>query len=182
MNKKLQDKLFEKYPKIFRQKDLPMQQTAMCWGITCGDGWYTILDTLCNQIQHHLEHNAVKNEGTISVEAVQVKEKYGRLRFYYNGGDDFIRGLTWMAEGLSCRTCEECGSPGSQNDENWISTLCEPCRKNIAEIRKKSVEEAQQRLVENHGPALKRLADEDDWDASQSSDDWDVTPYGEQKQ
>ena len=51
MNQRLQDKLYEKYPKIFGQKDLPMTQTAMCWGIDCGDGWYNIIDTLCCHIQ-----------------------------------------------------------------------------------------------------------------------------------
>jgi hypothetical protein len=158
MKKELQDKLFEKYPKVFRQRDLPMQQTCMCWGITCGDGWYNILDVMCAEIQHHLEHNASKDEGTISVEATQVKEKYGGLRFYYNGGDDLIRGLVCMAEGLSYCTCEECGSPGTQNDESWISTLCDSCRENIVETRKRSVEEAAQRFVEDHETALQMLA------------------------
>ena len=40
MKKELEDKLFEKNPKIFRQKELSSQETAMCWGITCGDGWF----------------------------------------------------------------------------------------------------------------------------------------------
>ena len=87
MKVELQNKLFEKYPKIFRQKDLPMQQTCMCWGITCGDGWYNIIDTLCSEIQHHLEYNAERNQGPTLVEATQVKEKFGGLRFYYDGGD-----------------------------------------------------------------------------------------------
>lgn len=137
MNQELQNKLFAKYPKIFRQKDLSAQQTAMCWGICCGDGWYSIIDALCGQIQNHLEHNMKDNDGTIVVEATQVKEKYGGLRFYYTGGDEFIRGVCWMAEDLSCRTCEECGSPGIQNKKGWINTLCGPCRKNTVEIRNK---------------------------------------------
>ena len=161
MNKELQDKLFEKYPKIFRQKDLPMQQTAMCWGISCGDGWYNIIDTLCGQIQNHLEHNMKDNDGAIVIEATQVKEKYGSLRFYYTGGDDFIRGVCWMAEGLSGCTCEECGSPGTPNDKGWIHTLCDPCRKNIMEIRKKNIEEAHQRIAEDHKDTFQKLADDD---------------------
>jgi hypothetical protein len=31
----------------------------------------------------------------------QVKEKFGKLRFYYEGGDDVVRGLVLMAEVLS---------------------------------------------------------------------------------
>ena len=25
-----------------------MTETAMCWGFECGDGWYHLIDTLCN--------------------------------------------------------------------------------------------------------------------------------------
>ena len=130
MKPELQNKLFEDYPSIFRQKDLPMSQTCMCWGIDTGDGWYNILDTLCNQIQNHLKHNLRKDQDppTVNVEATQVKEKFGGLRFYYNGGDDFIEGLVWMAEAISYRTCEECGSPGTSNNTGWVKTLCPPCR------------------------------------------------------
>jgi hypothetical protein len=51
MDRELQQKLFDKYPKIFRQKDLSMQETAMCWGIACGNGWYDLIDALCEEIQ-----------------------------------------------------------------------------------------------------------------------------------
>ena len=138
MTPELQNKLFEKYPKIFKQKDLPMNQTAMCWGIDTGDGWYNIIDTLCYQIQWHIEHNLNKDEDpeVVNVEAVQVKEKYGGLRFYYNGGNDFISGLVYMAEGMSSKTCEECAAPGTQNEVGWIHTLCTPCRDTLDERRK----------------------------------------------
>ena len=109
MKTELQNKLFDKYPKIFVQKVLE---------IDTGDGWYDILDTLCGQIQNH------QNLFGLNVEAVQVKEKFGGLRFYYNGGDEFIEGLTSMAEAISNRTCEECGSPGTQNNTGWVRTRC----------------------------------------------------------
>jgi len=130
MKPELQNELFEKYPKIFKQKDLPMQQTAMCWGIEPEDGWYDIIDMLCCQIQWHIEFNLRKDEDAeaIQVEATQVKEKHGTLRFYYNGGNEFIDGLVSMAEGMSGRTCEACGNPGTQNNAGWIKTQCEPCR------------------------------------------------------
>ena len=133
MKPELQSKLVEAYPKIFRQKDLPKNQSCMYWGIETGDGWYNILDTLCDQIQHHLEHNLRKDQdpATVNVEATQVKEKYGGLRFYYDGGDEFIEGLVWMAEAISYRTCEECGSPGTPNNTGWVTTLCPPCRDKV---------------------------------------------------
>ena len=130
MKKELEDKLFEKYPKIFKQKDLPMSETCMCWGFECGDGWYNILDILCKQIQWHIDKNLKEDEleGNVQVEATQVKEKFGGLRFYYHGGNDFINGLVWMAEGMSERTCERCGAPGKPGGTSWVTTLCESCR------------------------------------------------------
>ncbi len=130
MQKELEDKLFNKYPKIFKQKDLPMSKTCMCWGIECGDGWYNILDILCKQIQWHIDKNLKEDEleGNVQVEATQVKEKFGGLRFYYHGGNDFINGLVWMAEGMSERTCERCGAPGKPDSTSWVTTLCESCR------------------------------------------------------
>ena len=97
MKKELQDKLFEKYPKIFRQKDLSKQETCMCWGFQCGDGWYELIDALCNCIQSRIDY-----KGGQQIEAVQVKTKFGGLRFYTNCTDDaFILGLIRMAESMS---------------------------------------------------------------------------------
>jgi hypothetical protein len=59
------------------------------------------------------------------VVAMQVKEKYGSLRFYYGGGDDIIDAYVRFAEYLSERTCDVCGAPGKQRDSGWIVTRCD---------------------------------------------------------
>jgi len=64
------------------------------------------------------------------VVAHQVKEKFGGLRFYYSGGDDYIRGLVGMAEAMAYRTCEECGVTNefvTQSSGGWIRTTCPHC-------------------------------------------------------
>ena len=58
------------------------------------------------------------------VVATQVKEKFGGLRFYYDGGDSYIDGVVAMAELMSERTCEECGNPGKLYTNGWHRTLC----------------------------------------------------------
>jgi hypothetical protein len=58
----------------------------------------------------------------------QVKEKFGTLRFYYTGGDDYISGMVAMAESMSGVICESCGNPGKQTSGGWIKTICEPCQ------------------------------------------------------
>ncbi len=40
MNKSLEEQIYAIDPVFFRQKDLDMSQTCMCWGIECGDGWF----------------------------------------------------------------------------------------------------------------------------------------------
>ena len=142
MKQELQERLFEKYPKIFCQKDLPMQVTCMCWGITCGDGWFNIIDALCGQIQHHIKYNIHRGEGTIVAEATQVKEKYGSLRFYYEGGDEYIGGLVRMAEAMSSVTCESCGNPGTSNKRGWIHTLCSCCKSKRFKEKKEEEKES----------------------------------------
>jgi hypothetical protein len=62
------------------------------------------------------------------ITASQVKEKFGGLRFYTNGYTDVINGMIRMAESMSYRTCEVCGSPGRSNHYGWISTLCDTHR------------------------------------------------------
>lgn len=55
MNKELEQKLYEKYPKLFRQAELSTQESCMGWGCTCSNGWYNIIDLLCSNIQHHID-------------------------------------------------------------------------------------------------------------------------------
>ena len=56
MKTELDEALVAKYPKIFKHRHAPMTHTAMCWGFECGDGWYNIIDVLCSNIQHHVDH------------------------------------------------------------------------------------------------------------------------------
>ena len=130
MKAELQKQLFDKYPEIFSQKDLPMSQTCMCWGIECGGGWFNIIDQLCAAIMNRHENEKRNNPGHTGMvlQATQVKEKYGGLRFYTNGHDDYVDGLIDMAERMSECTCEKCGDAGKPNDAGWISTLCDKCR------------------------------------------------------
>jgi len=122
-----EEELLKKYPKIFCQKSLPMTETAMCWGICCGKGWFWLIDILCQNLQYDTDNN-----GYPQVEAVQVKEKFGGLRFYTNGEDKKHSGMIWLAESMSLHICEECGTTKnvSQNEQGWIRTLCKECRKN----------------------------------------------------
>jgi len=116
--------LMNKYLRIFRQKDLSMKETAMCWRIECGSGWYDLIDTLCYSLQRLTD-----KAGHPQVEFTQVKEKFGSLRIYTDGASDLQWGLISFAEDLSEKICEKCGKSGKLRNDGWIQTLCDDCQK-----------------------------------------------------
>ena len=132
MKDELDKALCEKYPLIFKDRQGDMKDTAMFWGFEHGDGWYQILDSLCGNIQSYIDWN---NRSAVAgykdfqpveqVVAQQVKEKFGGLRFYYQGGDRHISGMVRMAESWASVTCEVCGAPGTIRHGGWIKTLCD---------------------------------------------------------
>jgi len=110
--------LSEKYSDLFI-KHYYKEQLMPFW-FECGDGWFTIVDRLCNSITHEIKHNKEqldykKERGetvtdeeyeAIKVTVVQIKEKYGGLRFYTYNSNDYIRGMIDFAESMSYKTCE----------------------------------------------------------------------------
>jgi hypothetical protein len=207
MTSEKQKALYDKYPKIFASASKPMTETCMCWGIECDDGWYDIIDALCERIQWHCDQDEyVPKHGRIfrwmfhkwhrfynrfidrwayrhfitkagvprsypvddspeyirysgqwkklmsfrdkwdsrwafyveksgrkvhpQVTFEQVKEKFGTLRVYTNGSDEYVHGLITMAEVWSARTCEACGSNHDVKSKStgWIALRCQECR------------------------------------------------------
>ena len=57
--------------------------------------------------------------------AVQVKEKFGGLRFYVDRATEQHYDFISVAESMSYRTCEECGAPGKRYTDGWHRTLCD---------------------------------------------------------
>lgn len=89
------------------------------YDFSCDDGWIPIIETSLAIIKHHCER---KN---LDCRVVQVKEKFGGLRMYTEGSDDFIEGVIALAESLSYQTCEVTGNPGYLcTTGHWLKTLC----------------------------------------------------------
>lgn len=128
-----QQQLYDRYPDLFREKDLPMTQTCMCWGIECGGGWFKVIDKMCAQL------DAVRGATGLDVAFGQVKQKFGGLRVY-RGAITFPEGVseayvtTWAAivngiitaaEHEAANTCEETGAYGTMHvsPRGWFRTL-----------------------------------------------------------
>lgn len=147
MDQELQDyekfakSMEEKYPKMFANK---------YGGFAVGKGWYPILEKLCSNIQQHIDwqnKNHEKHPVVKQVVVEQIKEKFGGLRFYYQGGDDNVAGMVRMAEAWADVACEECGAVGTRRSGGWVRTLCEfheaehQERKRVQEMKSSGLEE-----------------------------------------
>ena len=72
------------------------------------------------------EAKAKLDEETLKVPvAVQVKEKFGGLRFYVQAATDKHYQYISFAESMSYRTCESCGAAGKTYTDGWHTTLCD---------------------------------------------------------
>lgn len=157
MNKHLEKYFIETYPKIFSEMYGPVDKTCMHWGITCGDGWFNLLNALCYKIQSRIDKRAddLKNGYVIhgdfdlipQVVAKQIKEKFGTLRFYYHGGDETIDNYVEMAAAMSAFICEECGISDLSLGQttNWIRNLCPKCAKKF--ITKRNIDD--EKFIQN---------------------------------
>jgi len=131
MKNELENYLVEKYPKIFVDCNKGPKESLMCFGFEHDDGWFWILDQLCESMQNYIDSNnkySLLDTQIEQVIAIQVKEKFGTLNFYYTGGDDIIYGMVSFAENLSNVICEVCGTKRKVGKTSgWVVTCCEKC-------------------------------------------------------
>ena len=123
-------RLVDKYPKMFPNERID---------ISIGSGWLPIIESLCAHIQNYVDwrektiatltesnpYNTKIPEVVPQVVVGQIKEKFGGLRFYYDGGDHKVDGMVAMAEAWAAHTCEECGNMGKHRNSGWMATLCD---------------------------------------------------------
>jgi hypothetical protein len=125
MSPELANKLIEQYPEQFKNLKY----------LECDDGWYEILSRLCYIVNNRIDHKKRLNEPLEYFYWSQIKEKFGGLRAYCYGADEYIRGAIDMAESMSCITCEVTGEKGKvrykkfdkdgQPIPAWVRTLCD---------------------------------------------------------
>lgn len=131
MSPEKEEQLCNKYPLIFNLQTIPPGTPNRWWGFECGDGWFNIIDSLCSCIQSYINQKNVtmnsEEKEEFQVTAVQVKEKFGGLRFYIYGGDENVQSMIRVAESISNKICEKCGAPGNKTRGGWIRTLCSTC-------------------------------------------------------
>jgi hypothetical protein len=110
MTTELEQKLVERWPTWFNVNG-DLRHTLMPLGFVHGDGWFPLLWRLCEDLEP-LVAKAEKESGN-PFGVLQVKEKFGTLRFYVSQHTDEIDERINSAQEESSRTCEICGQLGS---------------------------------------------------------------------
>lgn len=122
MSPDLQQELALIAPKLFRCLNDKKQRMPIGWGIECGDGWFAVLAELATKLEAHINRSGDRAENFY---AVQVKEKFGGLRFYTSTFTKLSERLIRKAESECYKICETCGQPGKLRDDGWWRTLCD---------------------------------------------------------
>lgn len=155
MNKELQNKIFADFPEMFNttMNDI-VTIYPIRYGIHCHDGWFDIIYHLCENLLVYCKNNNLK-----VVQVVQIKSKFGELRFYtlpiQSKIDINTEELNVLLEHrrniytiihtgllLSKETCEVC-SNFAENIKigNVYWTVCEECRDKFKEGWRPWIEE-----------------------------------------
>jgi len=129
MQESLDKHLCKKYPLLYRDRHASPRVTLMCQGFAINEGWYHIVDELSAKLEAEIK--SIKADGvpldSLPV-AVQVKEKFGGLRFYMDNATESMYEAIGKAEEESFHTCEHCGAEGKlRTDRSWILTYCDNC-------------------------------------------------------
>ncbi|RLF88120.1 hypothetical protein DRN34_00090 [Thermococci archaeon] len=119
MKRELEEQLIKKYPNLYQLARTTKDGTMMAYGLSVGEGWYKIIDELSAKLE------------PLGAVAMQVKEKFGGLRFYIGGidkdkSDEAYAAIT-AAEVKAAKTCESCGEPGERKGSGWVITMCDKC-------------------------------------------------------
>jgi hypothetical protein len=89
----------------------------------CGEGWRDLLERACLRIEAALAEDS-------AFAALQIKEKYGTLRFYWRGHltseeETKVEEAIDLAVARSACTCEICGTEGRlHNRGGGLATAC----------------------------------------------------------
>jgi len=126
MNSENSKKLVTSFPKVYpEQYPLAPLDREMQFYFRCEDGWFNLLWDLSQKISDEVERAEEQSGTKWEPIAVQVKEKFGALRFYVSARTEDISNAIAEAEQLSKTTCEICGKPGILRDGCWIKVRCD---------------------------------------------------------
>jgi len=129
MKRELDEKLCKDFPLTFRDRHGDMRATCMVWGFP-GSGWEPLIRRAAEKIepiiQKFVEEGGEK-DGVHRLTSMQVKEKFGTLRWYFTLSHPEIDTIIREATKASSETCEDCGEEGKTRGSGYVLTQCDDC-------------------------------------------------------
>jgi len=124
MKKDLDESLSKRFPNLYRDRYGDKSKTGMCWGFTCGNGWYPLVRRLSAKLEKLILE--IPENKRKFYKASQVKQKFGALRVYMHDMTKEMRAAIEEAVEESKHTCEACGREGAlvKQDRGWIRVSC----------------------------------------------------------
>lgn len=98
-----------------------------------GTRLFVLMYKIVDIIQPNVYGNALYYFGGPPCRAIQVKEKFGSLRFYMTSSTDEMEAAIEEAVEKSAVTCEECGKPGKILWGGWFYCRCRDCFQRLAD-------------------------------------------------
>lgn len=127
--------LIEKYPFLKRRNlwtDEPINNYEFTELDDLPSGWRIAFGM---QMLEELNEILKKANYVDKYRILQIKEKFGGLRWYVNGipKDIYEEYRAWEDKyyKLSTRTCIRCGKPATKISAGWISPFCDDCAEEI---------------------------------------------------
>jgi hypothetical protein len=121
----LERALVNEYPRLFVDYGAAPKHSPVAFAFDCGDGWFDLLDILC--AQPVVLDLAEDGREVQPLRTMQIKQKYGTLRFYVGPATDEPFALIAFAEALSARGYETFGNKGHIRGTTWLQSLFDPC-------------------------------------------------------
>lgn len=129
MKYELEDQLANDFPFMLARNvwdgELCLDEDDNTYGFPCecSDGWYQLIYDLCQELN---DLYISKGVDPSEILVMQVKEKFGQLRFYTGGLIDGAHDIISKYEDKSYEVCEVCGDDGTLCIKGgWYRTLCE---------------------------------------------------------
>ena len=126
--------LCERFPWLIARtrEDVPIEGCELTLLDDMPRGWRIAFgEEMCERIQAVLEKGNFVNEYRIT----QIKEKFGGLRWYDNGGPieiyDELQDIIEEYEEKSFLICAVCGAPATKVSQGWYYPFCDECAKNV---------------------------------------------------
>ena len=113
-----QTELKEQFPEL----------TNKIYGFEHNEGWKNLILRMLDEVDRYNAYSASNDPEYTPAYFVQIKEKFGGLRAYFEGGNDNVYKIVLKYEHESMTICEVCGTKENvktRSNKGWIQSTCE---------------------------------------------------------